>query len=153
MGMDMHPGRDPHLMKTDLTLCLQGCALLQGGILIASALAPRALAWRASLAPLPPLLRQMFWVYGAFIVLCILAFIGITVWKAPELAAGSPLARAICGFVAAFWGLRFLVQIFVFDARPYLTHWIYRWGYHALTVVFVLLTAVYGWAALGNPTH
>lgn len=134
-------------MKETLTLCLYGGAALQGGILIASALAPGALDWKKHLATLPELLRRMFWVYGAFIVLCIVAFALLTAWQAPVLAEGAPLARGFCGFVAAFWGLRLLVQCFVFDARPYLTNWIYRWGYHGLTVVFAVLAGLYGWAA------
>lgn len=135
-------------MKPTLTECLYAGAVLQAGILIASALAPKALNWREHLEKLPPLLRQMFWVYGAFIVLCIVAFALLTGWHAPTLAEGSPLARGFCGFVAVFWGLRLIVQWFVFDAKPFLTHWVYRWGYHGLTVVFVLLVGVYGWAAL-----
>ena len=63
--------------------------LLLGGllhfvVLIASALTPRVLDWRANLATLHPFLRRLFWVYGGFIVLVIVLLFGAT--KLPQLA-------------------------------------------------------------------
>jgi hypothetical protein len=135
-------------MKFLITALYLGGAL-HFGILIASALAPRALDWRKNLAPLPELLRQMFWVYGAFIVLMIISFGTLTLFHAETLASGSPLARSVCAMIAVFWAVRLGVQFFVFDAKPFLTNWLYRIGYHGLTVVFILLVAIYGWAATG----
>jgi hypothetical protein len=123
--------------------------LLHFGILVASALTPRALDWRGALASLPIMLRQLFWVYGAFIVLVIASFGILTLCFMQELAAGEALARGFCAFVAVFWLARLGVQFFVFDARPYLTNWFYRLGYHALTVVFASLSGLYACAALG----
>ena len=116
------------------------------GILIASASTPKALNWKETLQPLPPLLRQMFWVYGWFIVLMIVSFGTITLVHLDTLATGTPLARWFCGMVAVFWLVRLFVQFFVFDAKPFLTHWFYRVGYHGLTAVFLFLVATYGWA-------
>jgi hypothetical protein len=121
--------------------------LLHFGVLAASALAPWALGWRHNLALLPRLLRQMFWVYGAFVVLVIVGFGTLTLCFAPQMAAGDPLGRALCAFVAVFWAARLGVQWFVFDAKPWLTRPLYRAGYHALTAVFTVLVVVYGWAA------
>jgi len=119
------------------------------GILIASALVPFALEWKKSLRGLPTLLRQLFWVYGAFIVMMILAFGGLTLVNLEELAAGETrLARTFCGLIAIFWFVRLLVQFLVFDATPHLTNLVYRVGYHALTLVFLFLVGVYGYASL-----
>lgn len=133
-------------MKAELLIQLAG--LLHFAILIASALTPRALDWRGNLAVLHPFLRRLFWVYGCFIVLVIVAFGTLTVAFSSRLVAGDPLARALAAFVAVFWLARLGVQLFVFDARPFLTTWIYKCGYHALTVVFALLVLVFGWAAV-----
>lgn len=130
---------------------LQTGGLLHFGILVASALAPRALNWRGHLAPLPPLLRQMFWVYGAFIVLVIVSFGTLSLVHAGALAEATPLARSLCAVIALFWAARLGVQFFVFDAKPFLTNALYRIGYHGLTVVFALLVALYGWGAAGFP--
>lgn len=117
------------------------------GILLASFTVPRVLDWRRELQHLAPLSRQLVWVHGAFVVLVILGFGVLSVLYFRELAAGTPLARGMCAFVALFWGLRLLVQATVFDTRPYLTTWTLAAGYHGLTAVFAYLTIVYAWAA------
>ncbi len=131
-------------MKTSL-LYLAGLA--QFFILIASASVPHVFDWRTNLARLDPFLRRLFWVYGIFIVIVIIAFGTLTLMHAPAMAAGEPVARSLCGFIALFWAARLLVQWFVFDARSFLTNWWLRLGYHALTPVFLYLVAIYGWAA------
>nr|ACO70948.1 hypothetical protein [uncultured Verrucomicrobiota bacterium] len=118
-------------------------------ILIASALVPRLLDWRTNLAPLQPFLRRLFWVYGAFIVLTIVCFGLLSVGHAKELVEGTPLARGVCVFIAIFWIARLGVQFFVFDARPFLTKWWIRLGYHGLTVIFTLLPVPYVLVAVG----
>ena len=129
------------------TLVLLGSAI-HFSILFASALTPRVLDWRSALAPLPKLLRQLFWVYGAFIVLVIIGFGLLTATFAAEIAAGEPLGRALAAFIAVFWAARLGVQAFVFDARPFLTRPLYRVGYHLLTLAFVILVLIFGKAAL-----
>jgi hypothetical protein len=118
-------------------------------ILVASALVPRVLSWRTELAPLHPFLRRLFWVYGAFIVLTIVSFGTLSVAFAAELARASGLARGVCGVIAVFWLARLAVQFFVFDARPFLTTWWLRMGYHGLTVIFTLLPLPYAAVAFG----
>jgi hypothetical protein len=122
--------------------------LVHFAILIASALTPRMLDWRRHLAPLPTLFRQLFWVYGSFIVLVIISFGTISLAHAGALASGDPLGRSFCGMIALFWLARLAVQWFLFDARPYLTRPVLKLGYHALTLAFVTLTLIYGCAAI-----
>lgn len=122
--------------------------ILQFGILVASALVPRVLDWRNSLRKLDPLLRDLIWVHGAFIVLVIIAFGSLSVGFAGELTNGSRLARAVCAMIAIFWGCRLVVQFTVFDARPYLRTLFLKLGYRGLTLVFSYLVVVYAWVAL-----
>jgi hypothetical protein len=89
----------------------------------------------------------MYWVYGGYVVLAIVAFGLLSLTNSAELAAGSPLARGVCLYIAVFWGVRVALQG-VLDAKPFLTAWWLRLGYHGLTVFFVYFTAVYGLAAL-----
>ena len=131
-------------MKTSLIIG----GLLHFVILIASALAPRVLDWRANLAALHPFLRRLFWVYGCFIVLVIISFGGLTLLNADELVLGAPLARSVCAIIAIFWLARLAVQFFVFDARPFLTTTFLWLGYHGLTLLFAALVFIYGCAAL-----
>jgi len=122
--------------------------LLHLVVLIASALTPRVLDWRTSLAVLHPFLRRLFWVYGSFIVLVIILFGAVTLLHANELASGAALPRSVCAMIAIFWLARLGVQFFVFDARPFLTTTVLQLGYHGLTLLFLALVFIYGCAAL-----
>src|SRR5262249_38262549 len=97
---------------------------------------------------LPPFIRQLFWVYYSFIALCLLGFGALSFFLAPQLASGTPLARAVCGFLAVFWAARLFVAALVFDVRTYLTNGFWRIGYQATNGVFAILPAIYGWVAL-----
>lgn len=116
-------------------------------VLIASAIVPFRLNWKTEFQGLRRLHRQMYWVYGGYVVLSIIAFGLISLFHAEELASGSGLARSFCLYVSVFWGIRLLLQG-VLDAREYLTNWWLKLGYHALTGLFLYFAAVYGWAAL-----
>ena len=131
-----------------MRLLIQLGGLIHFAILIASALTPGVLGWRRHLASLPLLLRQLFWVYGSFIVLVIVAFGTISLAHAGALASGDPLARSVSALIALFWAARLAVQWFVFDATPFLTNALLKLGYHTLTVAFVALTLIYGRAAI-----
>lgn len=134
----------------DLTRLIFLAGIGQSGILIASSLVPFQLNWREELRCLSKLHRQMYWVYGGYVVLSIVAFAAISIMNARELASGSNLARGFCGYVAVFWGIRVVLQT-VFDVKEHLTAWWLKAGYLLLTVMFAAFTMVYAWAAL-HPT-
>ena len=131
----------------DLTFAdlIRIAGVAQLSVLVATALVPFRLNWKRDLASLPTLHRQMYWTYGGYIVLGIVALGTISLACADELAAGSRLARVVCAYGALFWGIRVGLQG-VFDVKPYLTAWWLVAGYHTLTVLFVFFTAVYGYA-------
>ena len=122
--------------------------LLHFAILTASALVPIVLDWRKALSTLEPFVRKLVWVHGAFIVLTIIGFGTVTVLNADHLAAGSPLARSLCAFIAIFWGARLVIQLFEFDVKTVVTSRFLRLCNHALTGVFAYFTATYAYAAL-----
>lgn len=132
-------------------LTLHHLLLLAGGIhfaiLSASALVPRVLDWKTTLQPLPLFLRRLFWVYGVFIVITVISFGVLTLMHADAMAQGDPVARTVAAVITVFWGARLIVQLFIFDASPWLTTVWLRLGYHALTVAFVFMTVIYAWAA------
>jgi len=134
-------------MKTYLVLLLQIAGVLHLGLMCAGLLMPKVVRMRWHLMTLPPFIRQLFWVYYAFIGLCLVSFSLITILFADTLAAGGLLPRALCAFFALFWTLRLIVATWVFDMRPYLTTSVRRLGYHALNIVFVFLPVVYALAA------
>lgn len=121
----------------------------QLGILVASALVPFRLNWREELRCLSRLHRQMYWVYGGYVVLSIISFAVLSIFNSRELAGGTGLARGFCAYVAVFWGIR-VALLAIFDVNEYLTAWWIKLGYFALTIMFTAFTIIYSWAALQN---
>jgi hypothetical protein len=121
--------------------CLQLC------VLIASSLVPLRLNWQTSLDGLPRLLRQLYWVYGGYVVLGIIANGLVAIVCAEELAMGTRLERFVCGYIAVFWGVRLSLQA-VLDVKEHLTTWWLHVGYHTLTVLFAIFTTLFAYAAL-----
>ena len=130
-----------------LTLLLQIAGLLHLGLLWAGATMLRTVELKEHLKPLPAFVRHLFWVYFTFIALMLVGFGTLTFFFAGEMAAGQPVARALCVLLAGFWLVRLVVAAFVFDVRTYLTNWFYRIGYQATNLVFVYLVAIYVWVA------
>ncbi len=134
-------------MRDALPTLILAAGIGQLCVLIASALVPIRLNWRGDLLVLSRLHRQMFWVYGGYVVLSIIAFGLISLFNADELASGSRLARSVCAYIAVFWGIRLSLQT-ILDVKEHLTTWWLTAGYHSLTVLFVCFTTVYGLATL-----
>ncbi len=132
-------------MDIPLVDLIRAAGLAQLSVLVASSLVPLRLNWKQDLAVLPVLHRQMYWTYGGYVVLGIVALGGISLLCADELAGGSRLAKAVCLYGFLFWGVRLLLQA-VFDVKVHLTAWWLTAGYHLLTVLFVFFTGVYGYA-------
>ncbi len=135
-------------MKTDsVAQLLFAAGVAQLGVLVASALVPFRLNWRTELSSLSRLHRQMYWVYGGYVAMSIVAFALVSILNARDLAEGSGLARGVCGYIAVFWGVRVALQG-VFDVKEHLTAWWLKAGYFTLTVLFAALTVVYAWATV-----
>lgn len=134
-------------MTLDLSAAIFVAGVGQLSVLVASALVPMQLQWKSVLAPLPPLVRQLFWVYGGYVVLSIISLGTISILCADELAGGSLLARAFCAYVMLFWGIRLSLQPFL-QAQPFLTKWWLHCGYHLLTALFAGFTAIFAWGAV-----
>ncbi len=134
-------------MNASLPLLLKIAGLLHLGLIGAGLMMPRATGLKRHVATLPPFVRQLFWVYYAFIGLCLVSFGVLTFTFADVLAEGTALTRALCAFFGLFWLLRLIVATFVFDVSPYITNNLWRMGYHATNVVFAYLPVIYFWVA------
>ncbi|MCI0360723.1 MAG: hypothetical protein L0211_19780 [Planctomycetaceae bacterium] len=134
-------------MRESLPMLIFLAGLGQLSVLAASLLVPIRLNWREALEPLPKLHRQMYWVYGGYVVLAIVGQGMVSTFCAADLAGGTLLARGVCGYMAVFWGLRLALQG-VLDVREHLTRWWLRAGYYALTVLFACFTAVFALGAV-----
>jgi len=109
--------------------------------------APIHLGWHDALGRVSKLLRQMGQVYHYYTAGTIVAMGLVSLLCASDLVSGTPLARAVCGYIALFWIVRLVVQIY-YDFRPHVGRWWLRLSYHALSGLFVAFGALYGWLAL-----
>lgn len=136
-------------MPTPRTLLVLA-GLAQLALALASLWIPRALGWREETARLGPLTHSVFWTYAGYILANHICF-GLLSALAPDLLlAGTPLARCVSGFIAAYWGARLLIQFLVFDRRSFPAGARFRLAEAALVGLFLYLTALYGWVAVAT---
>ena len=109
--------------------------------------APIHLGWHEALGRVSNLLRQMGQVYHYYTTGTIVAMGLVSLFCAPDLISGTPLARAVCAYIALFWIVRLGVQIY-YDFRPHVDRLWLKVGYHALSVLFVGFGVLYGWLAI-----
>jgi len=106
---------------------------------------PRVLRYHEELAKLSPIVRQIFIVHSAYIVLVVIGFSALCFWFATELAGGSPLGTFLSGALAAFWGTRLIIQLGYYDANTKRRH---RFGHVLFTLLIGLLSSIFTVAAL-----
>ena len=131
-----------------LPLLLVLVALGQAMIAVINLFLVRLLHWDEALRQMPLLVREVFHVHKWFIS-ATLAIFAVLTWRfAPELVSGE-LGRWLAGSIAAFWGLRTVLQIAYYSSE----HWRgqpARFAVHLiLLAVYGGFTAVYGLAASG----
>ena len=135
-------------MTVTLKLLLILAGIGQLALAVGSLALPRILRWGDDTAKLRPLTRQVFWTYAAYIWVTNICF-GVVSTFAPEwLLDRSPLARAVTGFITAYWGSRLAVQFLYFDRSEAPPGAIFKLGEVALVGLFIFLTAVYGYATV-----
>jgi len=127
--------------------------LAQVGLVLGSLAIPTILKWKIELSKVQPLIRQMFWVYAAYIVVINLCFGFISIFDSHELTSGSGLASLITAFIAAYWISRVLIQFFYFDRTNFPIGKWNKLGEAALVTVFIFLSIVYSYAFYINYTH
>ena len=85
------------------------------GIMAANVPLPGRLKVRERLAGVPRFMRQIFYVHWVYIVIVLGMFAALCFGFARELAGASALGRFLSGFMAGFWLLRIVLQIFYYD--------------------------------------
>jgi hypothetical protein len=124
---------------------IYGAGILQLIVASANVFAFRKFRYLEHLHNVPLVMRQVFLVQNAYIMLVQAGFALLCFFFAGELTSGRPLGRALAGFLAAFWGSRVLLQLVYYDREM-------RRANRLFDVLFLLgdgyLAAVFTWAAL-----
>jgi len=117
-------------------------------VLAASLQVPTRLGWKHDIPKLARFNQKIFWVYGFYILLSIVSFAVLTWRLHDEFLAGDPAARWLAGFIAVFWTVRVLVDLFWYDHRDWPPCNSLIAGHALVTTLFCALAAVYWFAAL-----
>ncbi len=129
---------------------LIAAGLGQLALAAASLAIPFVLKWREETARLGPVTRQIFWTYAGYILSFHICF-GLLSALAPEwLLDRTPLAAAVCGFIAAYWGVRLILQFTWIDRSAAPRGARYVAAEAALVTLFVSLVAIYGTAFVSH---
>ncbi len=102
------------------------------------------LQYRKNLAGASEIVRQVFYVHAAYIVLVVLGFAALSLLFAADLASGRPLGRFLSGFLAFFWLLRVPIQLFYYPVEIRRQN---RLADVIFIVAFAFLAIVFGLAA------
>ena len=123
-----------------------GAGVVHVGIVAANVPLPGRLRVRERLAGVPRFVRQIFYVHWIYIVIVVGFFAALCFGFARELAGGSGLGRFLSGFIALFWLLRILLQVFYYDGEV-------RRENRGLDLLYVgslsVLVVIFGMAAVG----
>jgi len=103
-----------------MNLTLQSFVQLAGALqlIVAAAnfFAPAILHYRENLVKVSPIIRQIFTVHSAYIVLMLIGFGLICLLFPDDICGASALGKFLCGFLAVFWGLRAVLQFTYYDS-------------------------------------
>ena len=103
--------------------------------------------WDKNLTALPLIHRRFAGAQNVSIGVMIAVLGLFSLAFAPELVGGAPLARAVCGATALFWGGRAVVLPWL-GVRPTLTTPWLKLGYVLLVIECVTYALAYGYLAL-----
>jgi hypothetical protein len=122
-----------------------GAGAMHVGIMAANVPLPGRLRVRENLAGVPRFVRQIFYVHWVYIVIVLGMFAALCFGFAGELAGASSMGRFLSGFMAGFWLLRIVLQIFYYDREI-------RQENRGLDVLYlgalIALVGIFGMAAL-----
>ncbi len=127
-----------------LSVWIQIAGAVQLAIGLANLPLASRLQYRKNLAGASEIVRQVFYVHAAYIVLVVLGFAALSLLFPTELVSGRPLGRFLSTFLAIFWLLRVPIQLFYYPVEIRRQN---RLADVIFTVAFAFLAVVFGLAA------
>jgi hypothetical protein len=127
-----------------LSVWVQIAGAVQLGIGLANLPLAGRLQYRKNLAGASEIVRQIFYVHAAYIVLVVLGFAALSLLFPEELVSGRPLGRFLSTFLAIFWLLRVPIQLFYYPVEVRRQN---RLADVIFIVAFAFLAIVFGLAA------
>jgi hypothetical protein len=106
-------------LNIDLPLALKVAGVGQVLVACLNLMLVPMMQWRAELAKIPLLIREVFQVHLWFISVTLLIF-GVVTWRfSPEMASGThAMAAWLCTGIGFFWALRSILQVIYLQQQP-----------------------------------
>jgi hypothetical protein len=98
----------------NLEVGLRGAGLILLGLVLANFVAARRWQYAENLAGSEPMVRQIFYVHCAYIVV-IIAALAVLCLGWPRLLLEDGMGRVLSGFFGLFWASRVVVQLTYYD--------------------------------------
>jgi hypothetical protein len=98
-----------------LLVCVWLAGVLHLVVASANVFAFSKFRYREHLQKVPLVVRQVFLVQNAYVMLVQVGLALLCLCFGRELISGRAMSRAIAGFLALFWGSRVLLQLFYYD--------------------------------------
>jgi hypothetical protein len=137
------------MFKTNLPpLIIRLAGLVQLSIAASSLAIPKLLGWRADVARLKPLTARVFWTYSGYILATNISLGLLSTLMPEQLAAHTPLAIAVSGFIAIYWLSRLIIQFAVFDRVEVGPAPLFRVARLMYVTAFASLALIYSLTAL-----
>ena len=137
----------------NLHVHLQAVGVLQVLLALMHLALPRRFNWKAEMSRLSLLNRQIFYVHTFFICFVLLLFGLLNLVCADELLAPGRLARTILIGITTFWVIRWLFQLFVYDARLWKGNRFNTLVHISFTLMWTYFIAVYSLAVWRQFDH
>ncbi|MBX3460627.1 MAG: hypothetical protein KF696_11800 [Planctomycetes bacterium] len=133
-----------------LILLIRGAGVAHFGVVFASLFVPRELGWSHDLAKVKPINRQIFTTYAGYILAINALFGLLALFGATWLLERTPLAACVCGFIAAYWGVRVVLQFAYYDRKSAPHGLKHKLAEAMFVTLFAAFTLIFGYATAVN---
>jgi hypothetical protein len=140
--------------STVLLVNLRAAGALLALLVVVNLFVPSRFGWRADMAKLSLLNRQIFQAHSVFLVLILALSSTLLLTSAEALLEPSRLSRAILLGLTIFWGLRMVMQWFFYSPDIWRGNRFFTMMHVVFSATWMYLTGVFGtawWYAANRP--
>jgi hypothetical protein len=129
-----------------LLMNLRAAGLLLAALVVVNLFVPSRFGWRADMAKLSLLNRQIFRAHSVFLVLILALSSALLLTSAEALLEPSRLSRAILFGLTIFWGLRMVMQWFFYSPDIWRGNRFFTTMHVVFSMTWIYMTGVFGTA-------
>ena len=123
---------------------LRAAGVVLAALVVVNLFVPSRFGWRADMAKLSLLNRQIFQAHSVFLILTLALSSALLLTNADALLQPSRLSRAILIGLTIFWGVRMLMQWFFYSPDIWRGNRFFTTMHVVFSTVWIYMTAVFG---------